>query len=61
MIADPMIARVRWLVVRRPPTVVIDAAAWDRVGRDLVRAGLAPGGLDVKGAYTREFPSGVAP
>jgi NitT/TauT family transport system substrate-binding protein len=39
----------------------IDPAGWERVGRDLTRAGLLPGSPNVKAAYTRAFPSGVTP
>jgi NitT/TauT family transport system substrate-binding protein len=38
-----------------------DPAAWDRVARDLTKAGFYPAAPNVKAAYTTEFPSGVAP
>ena len=39
----------------------IDPAGWDRVGRDLTKAGFYPAAPNVKAAYTAEFPSGVKP
>jgi NitT/TauT family transport system substrate-binding protein len=39
----------------------IDPAGWDRVGRDLAKAGFYPAPPNVKAAYTTEFPSGVKP
>ena len=39
----------------------IDPAGWDRVGRDLAKAGFYPASPNVKAAYTTEFPSGVKP
>jgi NitT/TauT family transport system substrate-binding protein len=39
----------------------IDPAGWDRVGRDLTRAGFYAAPPGVKAAYTTEFPSGVTP
>jgi hypothetical protein len=39
----------------------IDAAAWDRVGRDLMQAGFYTFAPNVKAAYTTAFPSGVTP
>jgi hypothetical protein len=39
----------------------IEAAAWDRVARDLTKAGLYASAPNVKAAYTTEFPSGVTP
>ena len=39
----------------------IDAAAWDRVGRDLMQAGFYTAAPNVKAAYTTAFPSGVTP
>jgi hypothetical protein len=39
----------------------IDAAGWDRVGRDLTKAGFYTAAPNVKAAYTTEFPSGVTP
>jgi NitT/TauT family transport system substrate-binding protein len=38
-----------------------DAAAWDRVSRDLTKAGFYSAAPNVKAAYTTEFPSGVTP
>jgi NitT/TauT family transport system substrate-binding protein len=38
----------------------VDPAAWDRLGKDLARAGLLKG-ANVKAAYTTKFPSGVRP
>jgi NitT/TauT family transport system substrate-binding protein len=39
----------------------VDGAGWDRVARDLTRAGFYPTPPDVKRAFTAEFPSGVTP
>jgi NitT/TauT family transport system substrate-binding protein len=39
----------------------IDPAGWERVGRDLTRAGIFPAVPNVKAAYTVEFKSGVMP
>jgi NitT/TauT family transport system substrate-binding protein len=39
----------------------IDPAGWDRVARDLTKAGLYPSPPGVKAAYTTEFPSRVTP
>ena len=39
----------------------IDPAGWDRVGKDLTKAGFYPAAPNVKAAYTAEFPSGVTP
>jgi NitT/TauT family transport system substrate-binding protein len=39
----------------------IDAAAWERVGRDLMQAGFYTSAPNVKAAYTTAFPSGVTP
>jgi len=39
----------------------IDPAAWDRVARDLTRAGFYTTAPDAKAAYTTAFPSGVTP
>jgi hypothetical protein len=39
----------------------IDAAAWERVGRDLMQAGFYTAAPNVKAAYTTAFPSGVTP
>lgn len=39
----------------------IDQAAWDRVARDLTKAGFYSAAPNVKAAYTTEFPSGVTP
>jgi NitT/TauT family transport system substrate-binding protein len=38
-----------------------DPAAWDRVGRDMTKAGFYPAPPNVKAAYTTEFKSGVTP
>jgi NitT/TauT family transport system substrate-binding protein len=39
----------------------IDAGAWDRVARDLTKAGFYPTAPNVKAAYATDFPSGVTP
>lgn len=39
----------------------IDPSAWNRLGKDLTRAGFYPSAPDVKAAYTTRFPSGVKP
>jgi hypothetical protein len=39
----------------------IDPAGWDRVARDLTKAGLYTAAPNVKAAYTTEFKSGVIP
>jgi hypothetical protein len=39
----------------------IDAAAWDRVSRDLMQAGFYTSVPNIKAAYTTAFPSGVTP
>jgi NitT/TauT family transport system substrate-binding protein len=39
----------------------IDAAAWERLGRDLMQAGFYTAAPHVKAAYTTAFPSGVTP
>ncbi len=39
----------------------IDPAGWDRVARDLTKAGFYPAAPNVKAAYSTEFPSGVTP
>jgi NitT/TauT family transport system substrate-binding protein len=39
----------------------IDPAGWERVGRDLTKAGFYPAPPNVKAAYTTEFKSGVTP
>ena len=38
-----------------------DPAAWDRVARDLTKAGFYSATPNVKAAYTADFPSGVTP
>jgi NitT/TauT family transport system substrate-binding protein len=39
----------------------INPAGWDRVGRDLTKAGFYAAPPNVKAAYTADFPSGVTP
>ena len=39
----------------------IDPAGWDRVARDLSKAGFYASAPNVKAAYTTEFKSGVMP
>jgi len=39
----------------------VDPAAWERLGRDLVRAGLYATAPNVRAAYTTRFRSGVRP
>jgi NitT/TauT family transport system substrate-binding protein len=39
----------------------INPAGWDRVARDLTKAGFYQAAPNVKAAYTTEFPSGVTP
>ncbi len=39
----------------------IDPAGWDRVARDLTKAGFYPAAPNVKAAYTGDFKSGVIP
>ena len=39
----------------------INPAGWDRVARDLTKAGFYTAAPNVKAAYTTEFPSGVTP
>jgi len=39
----------------------IDGAGWDRVARDLTKAGFYTAAPNVKAAYRTEFPSGVTP
>jgi len=39
----------------------IDPTGWERVGRDLTKAGFYPAAPNVKAAYTAEFRSGVTP
>lgn len=39
----------------------VDPAGWERVARDLTKAGFYPAPPNVKAAYTTEFPSGVTP
>jgi NitT/TauT family transport system substrate-binding protein len=39
----------------------IDVAGWDRVARDLTKAGFYTAAPNVKAAYRTEFPSGVTP
>ncbi len=39
----------------------VDTAGWDRVARDLTKAGFYAKAPDVKSAYTTKFPSGVMP
>jgi NitT/TauT family transport system substrate-binding protein len=48
-------------VTQRNGLGYIDPASWDRVGRDLTKAGFYPSAPNVKAAYTTEFPSGVTP
>ena len=39
----------------------IDPAGWERVARDMTKAGFYPAPPNVKAAYTTEFKSGVTP